>query len=88
MSFLYLVTIVVLLLSYVGVLFLFSFFKKKTLTNVILISIIFVCYISNVIIAYVKNGPLDWNFTNTLPTANVSPFMFAVCPLYLVLPKN
>lgn len=30
----------------------------------------------------------DWNFQNTLPTANVSPFMFFTLPLYYFLPKK
>ena len=33
-------------------------------------------------------GISDWNFLNTLPTANISPFMFTCTPLALILPKN
>ena len=37
---------------------------------------------------FVDKGPNDWNFTNTLPTANVSQFMFATSPLFFLLPKK
>jgi hypothetical protein len=33
-------------------------------------------------------GPKDWNFLNTLPTANVSPFMFCLTPFILIVPKR
>jgi hypothetical protein len=29
-----------------------------------------------------------WNFLNTLPVANVSPFMFSIMPILLILPKK
>jgi hypothetical protein len=34
---------------------------------------------------YSEVGFYDWNFQNTLPVANVSPFMFSITPLVLVL---
>ena len=39
------------------------------------------------IIIYLDVGFYDWNFQNTMPYANISPFMFVVAPLFLVLPK-
>ena len=30
----------------------------------------------------------DWNYRNTLPVANVSPFMFALMPIVFVLPQR
>ncbi len=88
MSFLYLVVLALLLaLSTIIVLFM-KHFKNIFITNVIFICVSTICYISVVIIALIKNGPNDWNFLNTLPTANVSPFMFCITPLYLILPKK
>lgn len=63
-------------------------FKNTKLTNLIFSLTIFVLYIISVIIVYFKVGFKDWNFQNTLPVANVSPFMFFVVPLYFVLPKK
>ena len=88
MSFLYLVTIFVLLGLWVGVFLLMKRFTNQTITNIVFASIIFLSYIACVVIVYIKVGFNDWNFQNTLPVANVSPFMFFVCPLYLCLPKS
>lgn len=86
MSFLYLITIFVLLAIFVICLIFMRFFTNKLLTNIIFCSITIICYLFVVLIAYIKNGPYDWNFTNTLPAANVSPFMFFTCPLFFALP--
>ena len=88
MSFLYLVSLIVLLAIYVLMLFLFKYFKNTLITNIIFASIIFICHIIHAIIVYNDVGPNDWNFLNMLPTANVSPFMFTVVPLFFVLPKS
>ena len=63
-------------------------FTKKELTNFIFIAITFICYIALVVKVFFDVGFNDWNFQNTLPTANVSPFMFFTLPLYYVLPKK
>ena len=88
MSFLYLVCIAVLYLAFVLILFLMKHFKNEVLTNAIFCSLIVFSYLGVVLIAYYQNGVDDWNFQNTLPTANVSPFMFAACPLFFLLPKS
>ena len=88
LSFLYLITVFVLLAVFIGGVITMKYFKNKTLTNVIFCSLTFICYFFVVLIAYIKNGPHDWNFTNTLPTANVSPFMFFVSPIIFILPKQ
>ena len=86
MSYLYLVTIAALLAVFVACLALTRFFVNKLLTNIILVSITVAFYLVGVISSYIRNGPNDWNFLNTLPVANVSPFMFASCPLFFLLP--
>lgn len=88
MSFLYLVTIGVLLLSFIGILPFLKRFTNTHLANIAFVSIIFMCYFSMVILGYVHNGLYDWNFHILLPTANISPFMFFITPLYIFLPTK
>ncbi|HHX81255.1 MAG TPA: hypothetical protein GX692_09375 [Acholeplasmataceae bacterium] len=73
---------------YFSIIFLMKKFTKKELTNFIFIAITFICYIALVVKVFFDVGFNDWNFQNTLPTANVSPFMFFTLPLYYVLPKK
>lgn len=85
---LYFICIPIFVLLYIGALFLLRLFKNTTITNLVFCLCIVIPYICLVVIVYNSVGPKDWNFLNTLPTANVSPFMFAVCPIYLILPKK
>ena len=78
----------VALLIYVGIVFLMKKFRKKKLTNFIFFVVTFLCYLSVVLIVYLDVGLHDWNFLNTLPTANVSPFMFCTLPLCFILPNK
>ena len=84
----YIISLIILLGLYVLLIFLMRKFTNQLLTNIIFCVVIDACYIAVVIISLVKNGPKDWNFLNTLPTANVSPFMFALLPLRFVWPKK
>ena len=88
MSFLYLITIVVILAILVGVTILMKYFHHQLITNIVFCSLIVICYGFVILIAYLQNGPNDWNFTNTLPVANISPFMFAASPIFFILPKK
>lgn len=88
MSFLYLITIAVMLGLLVGVFFLMKYFTNQLITNIIFCVVVVTCYGVGLLINYQHNGIHDWNFTNALPTANVSPFMFAVCPIFFALPKS
>ena len=88
MSFLYLVVIAAMIGIFISVFILMKRFKNEMITNIVFCAIVFICYFFVVLIAYIQNGPSDWNFLNTLPTANVSPFMFTVSPLFFVLPKQ
>ena len=63
-------------------------FKKVRLTNCIFFFVTFFCYLALVLIVYSDVGAEDWNFRNTLPLANVSPFMFFSTLLYFVLPDR
>ena len=86
MSFLYLVTLAVLFILFTVAIFFLKKLKNTFLWNIIFISAIFLFYVSVVVTALIRNGPNDWNFQNTLLTANISPFMFTICPIYLFLP--
>ncbi len=85
---LYLIVLLLLLTLYVATIFLMKKFTKTNLTNIIFLSVSYLCYLSLVLIVFLDVGINDWNFLNTLPTANVSPFMFSILPIYFVLPKT
>ena len=61
---------------------------KPKIVNALVSLSIFAIYIYVVYHAYESVGFDDWNFQNTLPVANVSPFMFSTMPLSWVLPKK
>ena len=84
----YIITLVALIATYVFVVFLMKYFTNSFVTTLILSVICFACYAATVWIVYSDVGLYDWNFRNTLPTANVSPFMFCTLPLFSVLPKR
>ena len=88
MSFLYLLSLILCLVLYCAFIYLMKFFKHQKIVNLIFFLIIYIFYWVVVIVAFIKNGLYDWNFTNTLPTANVSPFMFGTLPLFYILPKK
>lgn len=60
--------------------------KHTRAYNYIFPAVIFLCYLYVVIRVYVSVGFEDWNFQNTLPVANVSPFMFALMLPIQVIP--
>ncbi|MBE7086023.1 MAG: hypothetical protein E7366_02600 [Clostridiales bacterium] len=62
--------------------------KQTKLVTILFPCVVFVGYISCVISMGIKAGVKDWNFTNTLPTANVSPFMYCLTPLMCLFPKK
>ena len=85
----YYITLAVLLVIYaLTILFVLDKLHNTKIYNLVFCLVTVVCYIGVVIVALVQNGWSDWNFLNTLPIANVSPFMFFVCPIYLILPKK
>jgi hypothetical protein len=52
------------------------------------VALVFLPYVYCSLSIMKSAGVDDWNFKNTLPVANVSPFTFFLCPLSLVLPKR
>ena len=85
---LYIITLIVLVAIYVVTICLMKYMKRVQLTNAIFVSLVFVPYLALLLTIYLDVGLFDWNFTNALPTANVSPFMFCCAPLVLILPKK
>lgn len=88
MSYLYIIALTLLIFASITTVLLMKHFKNIKVTNIIFIGITFVCYLLVVLIAFIKNGLYDWNFLNTLPTANVSPFIFCISPLFFVFPQK
>jgi hypothetical protein len=62
--------------------------KKSTLVNIAFVLLVYSAYLFVSLTVYFDVGFSDWNFQNTLPTANVSPFMFTLAPLSLLLPRK
>ncbi len=84
----YILTLIVLIFCYFIVLLNMRFMKNTKLFNIIFILIVSICYIYLVVFLYNDVGRKDWNFLNTLPVANVSPFMFTLTPFCLIMPKK
>ena len=62
--------------------------RASTLVNIVFALSVYAAYLFVSLTVYLDVGFHDWNFQNTLPTANVSPFMFTLAPLSLLLPKK
>ena len=58
------------------------------LVNIIASLSVYLMYLSLMYVVYSDVGFNDWNFQNTLPVANVSPFMFTSMLYLLFLPKK
>ena len=56
--------------------------------NLLFMGLVYIPYLLLSWTIYRDVGFQDWNFQNTLPTANVSPFMFSTMPLLLLLPRK
>lgn len=84
----YIFALCVLILICIVVIVLMPKFKNQNITNLIFFVTTYTCYLSLALIIYLDVGFDDWNFQNVLPTANVSPFMFFIIPIYFILPKK
>ena len=85
---LYILSLIIFLVVSFSIIPFMDKFKNIKLTNIIFVVIVFVSYLLLVYIVYKSVGLNDWNFQNTLPVANVSPFMFCVMPIVLLLPQK
>ena len=84
----YIITLIIFIALYVTAIYLMKFMHNPRLTTAILVALVFIPYVMLSHTVYFDVGFYDWNFQNTLPTANVSPFMFTAAPLALFLPKK
>ena len=85
---LYIVSLVLMLILYVSIIFCMKYMKNTKLWNFIFFIIVYILYLALVLKVYFDVGFYDWNFQNTLPVANVSPFMFATLPVLYILPNK
>ena len=72
---LYIISMIVLLGLYVGVIINMKRMKNTKLFNYIFSAAVLACYLFVVFRNYFEDGFYDWNFQNTLPVANVSNFV-------------
>ena len=84
----YIITLVFFVLVYIGVIYLMKYMRQVALTNAVFVGLVWIPYLMLSLTVYLDVGFYDWNYQNTLPTANVSPFMFTCVPLALILPKR
>ena len=88
MNFEYIIAMVGLCLFFAGGVFLMKYIPRSKMTNFVFGCLVFIPYVALCTIVYKDVGFYDWNFQNTLPVANVSPFMFALTALLLFFPKK
>ena len=82
----YMVALFIYIIIYALVIHLMKYMKNTKIANLVFGSIISISYISLIISIYFECGYDTWNFQNQMPTANVSPFMFFIVPIILILP--
>ena len=84
----YVISLICLLAFYVCVIANMKRMKNTKLFNCVFSIAIFSCYLYVVIKVYSSVGFYEWNFQNTLPVANVSPFMFTLVGIIHFLPSR
>ena len=84
----YVLTLCIMLAVYAAAIWAMKFMKNTRLWNTLFCAFVFLTYLVFVFVIYNDVGPDDWNFTNTLPVANVSPFMFSIMPIVYFFPKK
>lgn len=84
----YIVALISLCAVYVLALYLMRYAKRGFVCNFFFLAVVLGCYLTIGVIVYSDVGFYDWNFQNLMPVANVSPFMFATAPLFLLAPKR
>lgn len=65
-----------------------KYMRNTKLFNLLFMALVYLQYLALAWVIYQDVGFWDWNFQNTLPMANVSPFMFSLMPLLLILPEK
>lgn len=89
MNFEYVLALFVLCFIYVMCILLMNRMHNTKLFNLIFIAFVYITYVCSCVYIYkTDTDPTRWNFLNTLPFANISPFMFSIMPILIVLPKK
>jgi hypothetical protein len=89
MSYSYIYALLLLCVSFAFTVIMMKRFLQRTrLANALFSALVYIPYITLCCIVFSDVGFYDWNFRNTLPVANVSPFMFSSIPLLFLLPKR
>ena len=87
MNLAYIYALLLLCASYALVFYLMKHFHSLRAMEFVFVGLVFIPYVCLSLVVLRDVGFNDWNYRNTLPVANVSPFMFALTPLVLVLPR-
>lgn len=85
---LYLLVLLITTISYFATIFFMKKMKSVKFWNFIFAGLAYISYIILVVKIFLDVGYNDWNFQNTLPFANVSPFIFSTIPIVLFAPKK
>ena len=83
---LYIISLILILVFYALSIRCMKYMRNTRLWNFLFGSVIFACYLFVVVRVYLSVGFYDWNFQNTLPVANVSPFMFTLVGVIWLFP--
>lgn len=84
----YIITAFLLILLYICAIFCMPYMRSTKFWNLAFTVSIFALYLNVVLKVYFDVGLYDWNFQNTLPVANVSPFMFASVLVIHIFPSK
>ncbi|MBO5713164.1 MAG: hypothetical protein J6R88_03090, partial [Clostridia bacterium] len=84
----YLIFLILALSIYIIGVFFLKTPPNIKLVNAVCVISTFILYLALVVYVYFDAGIDDWNFKNVLPTANVSPFIFCLAPLVLIMPSK
>ena len=84
----YIIALFLMIVLYAFGIYLTKYIKNVRIWNYLFSSVVFILYVSLVSTVYADVGPYDWNFQNTLPVANVSPFMFSIVFIIQLLPSK
>ena len=88
MNYAYIIALLCLFAYYAAGILLMKYITSYGVFNLIFVAAVSLPYLFFALIVYLDVGPYDWNFTNVLPTANISPFCFAALPFTLILPEK
>ena len=84
----YTILLIAIVLCYATLVWLLDYIPPSKIVNGLFCGIVVVGHIFCMLRMAMSVGLRDWNFTNTLPTANVSPFMYLTAGVVLFLPKK